>query len=181
MVAAGRARRGGDPEIGRAGVEVDGEALGRLADGDLAGPEEIILLVGEFDATALLEGLGESSQRLDLSALGERLAADVLLEVDEVLAMLAANGGGWSGKAMSGIKEAMYFFSLTISRMAASRLKVPSAFCRLPRFWRGMRTLPGVMGVAEAMRARATVKRVALQNMVGDETTGVVEIEGELG
>ena len=154
MRAAAVARRSGDPEVGRASVKVNDERLRRVADGDLACPEQIVLLVGQVDASALRRGGdGNRGQRLDFRALGERLAADVLLEVDEVLAVLAANEGGWSGKAKLGIKEATSFFSLTISRMAASRLKVPSTFCRLPRFWRGMRTLPGVMGVAEAMRA----------------------------
>ena len=36
-----------DPEVGGAGVEVDEELLGGGADGDRAGPLEVVLLVGE--------------------------------------------------------------------------------------------------------------------------------------
>ena len=69
--------------------ELDSKALGGATDGDLAGPFEIILLIGELDSTTLLEGLWNGCQRLDLSTLGERLKPDVLLQVDEVLAVLA--------------------------------------------------------------------------------------------
>ena len=93
MRAAAVARRGGDPEVGRAGVEVNDERLRRVADGDLARPKQIVLLVGQVDASALRRGGdGDRGERLDLRALGERLAADVLLEVDEVLAVLAVDG-----------------------------------------------------------------------------------------
>ena len=55
-------------------------------------------------------------------------------------------------------------------------MKVPSSFFREPRFWMGMRTPLGcAMGVAEAMSARATEMRAALQNMVA----GLRETRGE--
>lgn len=52
--------------------------------------------------------------------------------------------------------------------MALSRLKVPSSLVREERFSMGMGMPILVMGLAAAMRARATVRRVALQNMMND-------------
>ncbi len=90
--AAGGARLGRDPEVGGAGVEVDGELLLVRADRDLARPEEVVLLVGERDAGAL-RVLGEPRDGLDGRALVERLLSDILLEVDQVLTVLAMEGG----------------------------------------------------------------------------------------
>ena len=78
-----------DPEVGRAGVEVDEEALAGGADRDRARPLLVVFLVRERLALALREAVGEDRKRLDLRALVEGLRADVLLEVDQVLAVLA--------------------------------------------------------------------------------------------
>ena len=69
--------------------ELDRKTLSGATDGDLACPLEVILLVGKLDSTTLLEGLGNGCQRLDLGTLGARLTPDILLQVDEVLAVLA--------------------------------------------------------------------------------------------
>ena len=51
-------------------------------------------------------------------------------------------------------------------------MKVPSAFFKPPRFWRGIRIPEGAgeraIGLAEAASVRATARRVALQNMAVD-------------
>ena len=61
-----------------------------------------------------------------------------------------------------------YLAVLTDSIFARSALKVPSALVSAERFWNGtaMPFLGVATGVADAMRARATVMRVALQNMM---------------
>ena len=62
-----------------------------------------------------------------------------------------------------------YLRVLTVWMMALSWLKVPSALVREERFSMGMRMpVLVVTGLADAMRARATVRRVALQNMMND-------------
>ena len=70
-----------------------------------------------------------------------------------------------------------YLTVLTVSMRARSALKVPSALVSEERFWKGMEMpfLVGATGagagLADAIRARATVIKVALQNMVGAERT----------
>lgn len=77
----------GDPEIGRAGVEVDDEWLLVGSDGDGASPFNV-LLVGERLALALGEMLGQLSDILDVRSRVESSPATVSLEVKEVLAVL---------------------------------------------------------------------------------------------
>ena len=105
----------------------------------------------------------------------KRLAADVLLKVDEVLAVLAVARSTRSVLITVIVKRSIHFFSLTISRTARAWLKVPSEFISVPRFWMGMRTpiLVAVeaswtcsTGLAEATKASARVRSVALQNIV---------------
>ena len=98
---ASRAGAGGagDPEVGRAGVEVDEELLSGGADGDRAGPLLVVVLVGKGLGLALGEVVGKHSEGLDLSALLEDVRAHVLLEVDQVRTVLAAGlrQGGRTG------------------------------------------------------------------------------------
>ncbi len=88
-----RALDAGDPEVGGAGVEVDGERLGGGADGDRAGPLGIVRLVGQRLSLTLCEVLGELRERLDDGTLLEDVRADVLLKVDQVRAVLAGRRG----------------------------------------------------------------------------------------
>ena len=54
-----RARRGWDPEVGRAGIEVDEEALAGRADRDRACPLLVIVLVREGLALTLRQAIGQ--------------------------------------------------------------------------------------------------------------------------
>ena len=103
-----RAARGGDPEVGRTGVEVDEELLRRGADGDLARPLGVRVLVGEGLALALGEMLREHRERLDLSALVEHVRTDVLLEVDQVLTVLAVEGGTSTASVNEQVRHHVY-------------------------------------------------------------------------
>ena len=71
---------------------------------------------------------------------------------------------------MMGEQGAAYLRVLTVWMRARSGLKVPSSLVRDERFSMGMATpiLGVTMGFADARSARATVMRVALQNMVGE-------------
>ena len=89
LAAATRAGRAGHPKVGGAGVEVDGELLLVRADGDGASPHLILILSGQLLALALLDVGRNDSEIQDLRAGVERLATDVGLEVDQVLAVLA--------------------------------------------------------------------------------------------
>ena len=99
---ASRAGAGGagDPEVGRAGVEVDEELLSGGADGDRAGPLLIVVLVSEGLGLALGEVVGEDGEGLDDGALLEDVGADVLLEVDQVRAVLAGMRGNKKASAL---------------------------------------------------------------------------------
>lgn len=83
---AGRVRH---PQVGRPGVEVDQEALGGRADGDRAGPLEVVLLIRQRLGAggALLDG-GARLELADLPALGERTG--VALQVAQVALVFAA-------------------------------------------------------------------------------------------
>ena len=74
-----------------------------------------------------------------------------------------------------GEKKRAHFSVLTDSILALSALKVPSGFVSEERFSKGMALplLGATTGPAAAMRASATVTRVALQNMVGAGATSV--------
>ena len=89
MAPAAGARRRRDPQIRRASIEVYREGLRWAPDADLACPLEVVLLVRQAHAATLLKRRGDRREGFDLSARMERLAADVLLKVDEVLAVLA--------------------------------------------------------------------------------------------
>lgn len=77
------------PEVGGAGVEVDDELLCGGADGDRARPLRLLLVVERLALALREEAFGDASERLDFSAKVESVRADVLLEVDQVLAVLA--------------------------------------------------------------------------------------------
>ena len=96
--AAGRAgaRRRGDPEVGRAGVEVNEEPLSGGTDGDRAGPLKVVLLVSEGLGLTLGEVGGEGGELLDNGALLEDMRANVLLKVDQVRAVLAGGASALS-------------------------------------------------------------------------------------
>ena len=90
LAPAGRALvRVGDPQVRGASVEVNDERLLVGADGDGTGPL-LLLLVGQgLGLTLLEEVLGNVATLEDLGALVEGSKTAVLLEVDQVLTVLA--------------------------------------------------------------------------------------------
>ena len=86
MALAARAAARRNPEVGRTGVEVNVEALCGRADGDRTRPLQVIALISELDASTLLE-----ARSVDVGVeLLELLGAEIGLEIDQVLAVLAA-------------------------------------------------------------------------------------------
>lgn len=134
--------------------------------------------------------LWKGNKFLDLSALIERFLASVGLQVDQVLTVLATNE-----QDMVRVANTKYPLQdthpsvLNVCMAAWSRSKVPSALVKDARLGRSMRMPSSWMtGLADATRARATVNKLALQNMVksnegpGGEGTGVLKCEtGEPG
>lgn len=86
---AATAVTGRNPEIGGTGVEVDGEVLTGRANGDSAGPLLVALLVVEGLSLALMEPIGEDRELRNAGTCVEGIEADILLEVHQVLAVLA--------------------------------------------------------------------------------------------
>lgn len=100
--SAARAGGAGDPQVGRARVEVNEEGLGRGADADRASPLEVVLLVGEGlrAGGALQERGGNLLQVFDHKAFWE--TSVVLDNVTEVPLVLAARGNWYQQRAHGG-------------------------------------------------------------------------------
>lgn len=79
---------GGDPEIGRTGVEVDGKVLTGCTDGYYASPLFVLLVVEGFSLT-VVEPAREDRELRDVGTRVETIKADIRLEVNQVLAVLA--------------------------------------------------------------------------------------------
>lgn len=83
------APRSWDPEIGRPGVEVDDKLLRGRANGHRAGPLHIVVLVREREPVALAERRLKRGSWRDVRACTQGVQTLVVLEVDQVLAVLA--------------------------------------------------------------------------------------------
>ena len=125
-----------DPEISRPGVEVDGEVLAGRSDRNSTGPLLVVLLVVEGLSLALLEPSREDGELRDARAGVETVETNVLLHVEQVLAVLASRRNALqqaTSVEMKGLGDT-HFCTLIFCRMAASRSKEPSALVRELRF-----------------------------------------------
>ena len=82
MRATRVARNRRDPEVRGASVEVDHELLVGGTNGDRTVPEQIVFLVSQRDTVARGKMLRDRRDRFDPGAHVERLAAEIVLNVD---------------------------------------------------------------------------------------------------